>query len=45
MAEEKGRAFRALPANEQERILAERAAAYEAQRCPHCGCHPDEHDA
>jgi hypothetical protein len=36
-------AFAALPPEEQERITAERKAAYEAQRCPACGCHPDEH--
>lgn len=43
-AQEADRAFRALPAAERERILTERKAAYEAQRCEHCGCHPDEHD-
>lgn len=42
-AKEAQAAFAALPVAEQERILAERHAAYEAQRCPHCGCHPDEH--
>lgn len=36
-------AFAALPPEEQERILAERKAAYEAERCTACGCHPDEH--
>lgn len=43
MAEESDRAFRALPPAEQARILAEREAAYEAERCEHCGCHPNEH--
>lgn len=42
---EGARAFRALPPEEQERILAERKAAYEADRCAACGCHPDEHGA
>jgi hypothetical protein len=41
MAEERDREFRALPAEEQARILAERDAEYEAQRCPTCGHHPD----
>lgn len=36
-------AFAALPAEEQARILAEREAKYEAERCTVCGCHPDEH--
>lgn len=36
-------AFRALPSEEQARILAEREAAHEAKRCTACGCHPDEH--
>jgi hypothetical protein len=39
------RAFRALPPEEQARITAERAVAYEAERCETCGCHPDEHGA
>lgn len=43
MIEENERAFRALPPEEQARILAERKAAYEADRCTECGCHPDEH--
>jgi hypothetical protein len=42
--EENARAFAALPPEEQARIEAEREAAYEAQRCMACGCHPDEHD-
>jgi hypothetical protein len=41
MAEERDREFRALPAEEQARILAERETAYEARRCPTCGHHPD----
>lgn len=41
--EENARAFAALPLAEQERITAERKAAYEAERCKACGCHPDEH--
>lgn len=41
--EENARAFAALPLEEQERITAERKAAYEAERCEACGCHPDEH--
>lgn len=41
--EENARAFAALPSEEQERITAERKAAYEAERCEACGCHPDEH--
>lgn len=41
--EENARAFAALPPEEQERIKAEKAAAYEAERCAECGCHPDEH--
>lgn len=41
--EENARAFRALPPEEQARILAEKKDAYEAQRCSACGCHPDEH--
>lgn len=36
-------AFAALPPEEQQRITAERKAAYEAERCTACGCHPDEH--
>lgn len=36
-------AFAALPPEEQARIKAEREAAYEAERCAVCGCHPDEH--
>lgn len=36
-------AFAALPPEEQARIKAEREAAYEAERCTVCGCHPDEH--
>jgi hypothetical protein len=40
-------AFRALPVEEQARILAEQAAKAEAERlertCPHCGCDPQEH--
>lgn len=36
------RAFAALPPEEQARIRAEREAAYEAQRCPTCGTHPDD---
>ena len=43
--EEKARAFAALPREEQERIKAERKAAYEAERCEACGCHPDEHSS
>jgi hypothetical protein len=43
MLAEKERAFNALPPEEQERIRAEEKAAYEAQRCEHCGCQPDEH--
>jgi hypothetical protein len=35
--------FQALPKEEQDRILAEREKAYEAKRCPACGCHPNEH--
>lgn len=38
-------AFAALPPEEQARILAERKAAYEAERCQACGCHPDEHSS
>lgn len=45
--EEEQRRFNALPAEEQARILAERAAADTAAKaertCPHCGCDPDEH--
>jgi hypothetical protein len=29
-----------VSAEERERIRAE----YEAERCPACGCHPDEHN-
>lgn len=43
-AQEADRAFRALPVEEQQRILAERKAAHEAGRCTACGCHPDEHN-
>lgn len=43
MIEENARALAALPLAEQERITAERKAAYEAERCEACGCHPDEH--
>ena len=43
--EENARAFAALPPEEQERIKAEKAAAYEAERCTECGCHPDEHSS
>jgi hypothetical protein len=33
------------PASDEElRQAAEAAAAYEAERCPHCGCHPEEHE-
>lgn len=42
-AQEADRRFRAMPPEEQARIIAERKAAYEAQRCSSCGCHPDEH--
>jgi hypothetical protein len=35
--------WRALPQEVRERIAAERKATYEAERCPQCGCHPDEH--
>lgn len=35
-------AWNALPAEERDRINAERAAAYEAARCPCCGNHPDD---
>lgn len=41
--EANARAFAALPPEEQARIKAEREAAYEAERCTACGCHPDEH--
>jgi hypothetical protein len=48
--EEHRRWFDALPPAEQARVRAEqtraaevRAAEREAERCPHCGCHPDEH--
>lgn len=41
--EANARAFAALPPEEQARITAEREAAYEAERCTACGCHPDEH--
>lgn len=41
--EANARAFAALPLEEQARIKAEREAAYEAERCKACGCHPDEH--
>lgn len=41
--EENTRAFAALPLEEQARIMAERKATYEAERCTRCGCHPDEH--
>lgn len=41
--QEDARAFAALPPEEQARIKAEREAAYEAERCTVCGCHPDEH--
>lgn len=45
--EQERAAFEALPAEEQERILAEREAEREAARlartCPHCGCDPEEH--
>lgn len=40
---ENARKFAALPPEEQARIKAERKAAYEADRCTACGCHPDEH--
>jgi uncharacterized protein YqiB (DUF1249 family) len=43
--EENARRFRALPPEEQARIKAEREAAYEAERCQACGCHPDEHNS
>lgn len=33
---ENAAAFAALPPEEQ-------TAAYEAERCAECGCHPDEH--
>jgi hypothetical protein len=42
MIEENDRAFRALPPEEQARIVAEREAEYEAQRCPTCGHHSDD---
>jgi hypothetical protein len=41
--EENARAFAALPIEEQERITAEKKAAYEVERCEACSCHPDEH--
>lgn len=41
--EANARAFAALPPEERARIKAEREAAYEAERCTECGCHPDEH--
>lgn len=44
---ERERRFKALPPEEQARILAEceaeRAAAKAERTCPHCGCDPDEH--
>lgn len=44
---EQERQFKALPLEEQARILAEREAAEAAAKaertCPHCGCDPDEH--
>lgn len=43
MAEQRDREFRALPPEEQARIKAEREAAYDAERCTACGCHPSEH--
>jgi hypothetical protein len=49
--EDDRRAFEALPPEEKARIFAEEGArmaeiraAHEAERCPHCGCHPDEHN-
>lgn len=49
-AEEHRRWLASLPPEEQARVRAEQAAEVErlraereAQRCPHCGCHPDEH--
>lgn len=48
--EEHRRWFEALPPEEQARVRAEQAAeaerlhaAREAERCPTCSCHPDEH--
>lgn len=48
--EEHRRWLASLPPEAQARVRAEQAAEAErlraereAERCPHCGCHPDEH--